>query len=119
MTADALHAIEPKLKKLTPSQRQLLDISVSDMILAPRPQLFHMKFRFENGKRFMDYYFLDVAYFASNKIIYDNLKRKMVVKSGYPFDLPKQICLNVVLSREIQPDLGDFIISQLNIIVLP
>uniref|UniRef100_A0A914XB00 Uncharacterized protein n=1 Tax=Plectus sambesii TaxID=2011161 RepID=A0A914XB00_9BILA len=115
ITRGAWNAIEPKLKELSTKQAELLDLSPSDFIL-PETDLSSVKIRYKGGKIFADYFLLDVAYLAANKITLSEEKRKIIIANDYPYELPKQIIINLVFTRQIAPTVEDFIVSKFNFI---
>uniref|UniRef100_A0A914UNB3 Uncharacterized protein n=1 Tax=Plectus sambesii TaxID=2011161 RepID=A0A914UNB3_9BILA len=115
ITRGAWNAIEPKLKELSTKQAELLDLSPSDFIL-PETDLSSVKIRYKGGKIFADYFMLDVAYLAANKITLSEEKRKIIIANDYPYELPKQIIINLVFTRQIVPTVEDFIVSKFNFI---
>uniref|UniRef100_A0A914W5I0 Uncharacterized protein n=1 Tax=Plectus sambesii TaxID=2011161 RepID=A0A914W5I0_9BILA len=139
LSTEALKAIEPKLKQLTPNQLRLLDITAEDFILPTEPVCLSIRTRIEGEKVFCDIFVLDVALFASKQFMYlsERLKEKgkrlkdeydivgpdlaeeLIASDDYPFDAPKQLFINMMLSCQIKPTLGDFFVSQFNVIVAP
>lgn len=115
ITQGAWNAIEPNLNDLSPKQRQLLNLSPSDFIL-PQTELISVQLRSKGSRIFADYFLFDVAYFAAEKITCDDDKRKMIVEEDYPFELPKQIIVNLVFTRQISPTVEDFIVTKFNFI---
>uniref|UniRef100_A0A914WIA5 Uncharacterized protein n=1 Tax=Plectus sambesii TaxID=2011161 RepID=A0A914WIA5_9BILA len=121
MTDEAFKAIEPMISKLDSDQLRLLEISPGDFSLRS-PLLTKVDMRqTDDGNVYLSYFIFDTALFAADKLELAGTRSdaKLIVKKNYPFDVPKQIYINLEFERQIAPVMSDFIVSKFNFIVVP